>query len=148
MIRVGRLLRADYGIAPGKQIDYMIRPHTQEAAAFLAEDTDAVRAALRAANVTVDIDLKPEKAIPSAISQLGTVYLPVEDVIDVEAELKRLTGELEKVNGHLANTNKKLGNESFVSKAPEKVVAQVRETREKLLTDVEKIQRLIDALEV
>ena len=146
MIRVGRLLRADYGIAPGKKIDYMIRPHTKESAAFLADDLDAVRASLRAENVTVDMDLKPESAIPSAISQLGTVYLPVEDVIDVDAELKRLAAELEKVNGHLANTTKKLSNENFVSKAPENVVAQVRETRDKLLADVEKVQRLIDAL--
>jgi valyl-tRNA synthetase len=146
LIRVGRQLRADYGIAPGKKIDYLIRPHTQEAAAFLAADVDAVQTSLRSERVTIDIDLKPEKATPSAISQLGTVYLPVEDVIDVEAELKKLETELATVNGHLANATRKLENESFVSKAPEAVVDQVRATKDSLLEKVDKVQRLIDAL--
>ncbi len=146
MIRVGRLLRSDYGIAPGKRIDYMIRPHSTEAAAFLAADGVAVRNSLRAEKVTIDVDLKLEAAIPSALSELGAVYLPVEDVIDVAAELERLTSELGKVNGHLKNTMRKLENESFVSKAPDNVVAQVRATKDKLLADADKIQSLINAL--
>ena len=147
MVRVGRLMRTDYGIAPGARIDFMIRPHTQSAAELLASDTVAVRASLRAETVTVDLELNPEKAMPSAVSQLGTLYLPVADVIDIPAELERLNGELAKINGHLTNTTRKLENESFTSKAPENVVAQVRATKGKLLADAEKIQNLIDALQ-
>ena len=146
MIRVGRLLRSDYGIPPGKRIDYMIRPDTKASAAFLADDSVAVRAALRAERVTVDMELKPEKAMPSAVSQLGTVYLPVDDVIDVDAELKRLDSELGKINGFILNATRKLENESFVSKAPEAVVAKVRANKDALLADADKIQCLIDAL--
>jgi valyl-tRNA synthetase len=147
VVRVGRLLRSDYGIAPGKRIDYMIRPDTKEAAAFLKADVSAVRAALRAETVTVDMDLKPEKAVPSAVSQLGTVYLPVENVIDVESEIKRLNAELTKITGFILNATRKLENENFVSKAPEAVVAKARANKDGLLADADKIQRLIDALE-
>ena len=146
MIRVGRLLRSDYGIPPGKRIDYMIRPDTKASAAFLADDSVAIRAALRAERVTVDMELKPEKAMPSGVSQLGTVYLPVDDVIDVDAELKRLDSELGKINGFILNATRKLENESFVSKAPEAVVAKVRANKDALLADADKIQCLIDAL--
>ena len=146
MVRVGRLLRADYGIAPGKRIDYMIRPNTPELAELLVADTGAVKIALRCENITIDIDLKTEKAVPSAMSQLGTVYLPVEDVIDVEAELKRLNDELLKINGFISNATKKLSNERFVNNAPEDVVAQVRETKVGLLAKADKIKGMMESL--
>jgi valyl-tRNA synthetase len=146
MVRVGRLLRADYGIAPGKRIDYMIRPNTPELAELLVADTGAVKIALRCENLTIDIDLKTEKAVPSAMSQLGTVYLPVEDVIDVEAELKRLNDELLKINGFISNATKKLSNERFVNNAPEDVVAQVRETKVGLLAKADKIKGMMESL--
>ncbi len=148
MIRVGRLLRADYNIAPGKHIDYLIRPSTEEARDFLLGDQEAVCAALRSAQVTVDMELKPEKAMPSAVSQLGTLYMPVDGVIDVEAELNKLENELAAINGHIANATRKLENENFVSKAPESVVVKARANKDALLEKAEKVQRLIEALKL
>jgi valyl-tRNA synthetase len=145
MVRAGRQMRADYGIAPGKRIDYMIKPNTKQAAEMLSADKAAVRAALRAENVTVDMDLQPQ-AMPSAISPLGTVYLPVEGVIDVEAELKRLNDELGKVNGYLVNATRKLENQSFVSRAPQDVVDKAKATKAGLLEKADKLKSLIAAL--
>jgi valyl-tRNA synthetase len=145
MVRIGRQMRADYGIAPGKRIDYMIKPNSTEAAEMLIADKAAVRAALRADNIRVDAELQPQ-AMPSAISPLGTVYLPVEDVIDVEAELKRLNDELAKINGYLVNATRKLENQSFVSKAPADVVEKAKATRDGLLEKAEKVKSLIAAL--
>ncbi|MFK8045848.1 MAG: hypothetical protein AB8B72_10145, partial [Crocinitomicaceae bacterium] len=45
------------------------------------------------------------------------------DEIDVEAEVEKLTAELEYTKGFLKSVQKKLSNERFVSGAPEQVVA-------------------------
>jgi valyl-tRNA synthetase (EC 6.1.1.9) len=52
------------------------------------------------------------------------LYVPLEGVVDFVAELARLDKELGKISKELDFVTKKLGNESFVSKAPEDVVAK------------------------
>ena len=66
---------------------------------------------------------------PSAVGFLVKTtqyFVPMEGMIDIEAERKKLAGELEYLEGFLASVQKKLSNERFVSSAPEKVVANER----------------------
>ncbi len=71
-------------------------------------------------------------------------YLPMDDLIDREAEVKRLTKELESAKKQLETVENKLGNETFMSKAPANVIDGVRANGEKLK---EKVQRIEEALE-
>ena len=61
----------------------------------------------------------------------ATVYLPLEDLIDFEQEIERLTKEQTRLTKEIARAKGMLNNEKFVSKAPE---AKVQEEREKLET--------------
>jgi len=140
LVRLGRQLRADYGLAPGRWLDYCIRPDSLDAARRLETDTISLRAALRAETVTVDMGLATETAMPGALTPLGMLYMPLDGVIDIAAERTRLAAELEKVNGFLTGVTRKLENESFIGKAPENVVAQVRVTRDELLEKQAKLQ--------
>jgi valyl-tRNA synthetase len=54
-------------------------------------------------------------------------YVPLEDIIDVEEEIKKLEEELKYAKGFLNSVLKKLGNERFVNNAPEAVVAKERD---------------------
>ena len=58
----------------------------------------------------------------------ATVYLPLEELIDFEQEIERLTKEEERLTKEIARSNGMLNNEKFVSKAP---AAKVQEEREK-----------------
>ena len=72
------------------------------------------------------------------------IYIPLGDLVDFEAEAKRLQKELAAAEEKLAFINKKLGNPGFVNKAPEKVVQQNRDEAAKL---TEKIANLRSSLE-
>lgn len=52
----------------------------------------------------------------------GKVVLPLEGLIDMDKEISRLEKELAKLQSELDRVDKKLSNENFVSKAPEKVI--------------------------
>ena len=67
----------------------------------------------------------------SIVTDVATVYIPLADMIDFEAEKKRLNAELQKIEGEIARVEGKLSNESFVAKAPAAVVNAERAKLEK-----------------
>ncbi|OPZ04019.1 MAG: Valine--tRNA ligase [candidate division BRC1 bacterium ADurb.BinA292] len=147
LIRAGRTLRADYGIPPAQKIDYIVKPLTPALADRLRADEAGIRNLLRAAAVRIDPDFTPGRAMPGAINpRLGSIYLPVADLIDVQAETVRLTAQVEKIRADLGRIQAKLDNVDFVAKAPEAVVAQQRAKRRELAETAEKLTHLIAML--
>ena len=59
------------------------------------------------------------------------LYIPMGQLVDVEKELERIAKELEKARKNLSSLEGKLSNENFVSRAPEHVVADIREKAQK-----------------
>jgi len=146
LIRAGRNLKADYQIPASKQVDFIVKPADAEIEAKLKSDRDNLIALLKASNVTVEAEFVPDKAMPTGVSKLGHIYLPLDGVIDREEEVQRLTGKLDKVVRDLSITSAKLENQTFVSKAPPDVVQKQRDRREELLEDQQKLTRLIEVL--
>ena len=80
------------------------------------------------------------------ITNDAKVYIPMGDLIDFEAEKKRLEKELAAAQDKLDFINKKLNNPGFVNKAPEKVVAQNREDAAKLVEKIAQIKSSIEEI--
>ena len=146
LVRIGRTLRADCGIAPAQAVDFTLRPLSPEHAGRLAADTATVVALLKAGTFAIDKDFAPAKAMPSGITPLGTLYMSLEGVMDVEAEKKKLSTQLGKVDEDLQRVTRKLENMDFVSKAPPQVVDQQKARKAELLEKREKLTKLIDML--
>ena len=146
LIRVGRMLRTDCGIAPGQKIDYIIKSNTPDFTTRLKADLGALKAMLKAKDVVVDDAFVPGTAMPSALTAIGTVYMPVEGLIDVKAESAKLSKQLDELGGHLERANLKLNNPSFVQKAKPEVVAQFEKSRDELQEKYTKTKRLLEML--
>ena len=65
------------------------------------------------------------------ITDSATIYIPLADIVDFEAERERLNKELAATDGEIKRAEGKLSNESFTSRAPEAVVNAEREKLEK-----------------
>ncbi|MFH0953463.1 MAG: valine--tRNA ligase [Verrucomicrobiota bacterium] len=146
LVRIGRTLRADYGIVPAQKVDFAVRPVSAEAAAQLEGDRATIIALLKAGSFKIDPDFVPAKAMPSGLTPLGTIYMSLEGLLDVQAEIKRLAGQLHKMDQDLRNVAKKLDNMDFVSKAPADVVEQQRARRRDLLEKRDKLAKMIEML--
>ncbi|OGV67670.1 MAG: valine--tRNA ligase [Lentisphaerae bacterium RIFOXYC12_FULL_60_16] len=146
LVRAGRMLKLDYGVAASREVDYRIKPNTSDAAVRLLADETSLKSALKARSLVIDAALQPDQAMPSAVCGMGTVFMPVEDLIDVAAELARLTGQRGKVVSDLERVAAKLANVTFVSKAPAEVVDQQKRRQQELLEQKEKLDRLVETL--
>ena len=74
----------------------------------------------------------------------ATVYLPLEELINFEQEIERLTKEEARLTKEIARSNGMLNNEKFVSKAP---AAKVQEERDKLETYQQMMAQVKERLE-
>ena len=74
----------------------------------------------------------------------ATAYVPLEELIDFEQEIERLTKEEARLTKEIARASGMLNNEKFVSKAPE---AKVQEERDKLETYKQMMEQVKERLE-
>ena len=91
----------------------------------LATHDEAIRRLARLESIKTT-DSPPAKSL-QLVEGEATYALPVGDVIDLDAERKRLGREIEKLHGEAGKLKAKLGNKSFLERAPEEVVEEQRE---------------------
>ena len=95
-----------------------------------------------------ELDIQSDKAgiADDAVSIVvpdAVVYVPLEELIDFEQEIERLTKEEARLNKEIARANGMLNNEKFVSKAPQ---AKVDEEKAKLEKYTQMLEQVKDRL--
>ena len=95
-----------------------------------------------------DITYVAQKGDGTSSFLIGTTEyaVPLGDLIDVEAEIKKAEAELKHLEGFLAGIQKKLGNERFVNNAPEQVVALERKKASDSLEKIAALKETIKSL--
>ncbi len=59
------------------------------------------------------------------------IFIPLDDLVDFNAEFDRLTKEKKKLEGEVKRVSGKLSNQGFLAKAPEKVINEEKEKQAK-----------------
>ena len=122
-----RQVRAQYSVAPSKRIEAAVSAADAATAEALAGARATVErlAGLSALDIGVDV----EKPAASAAVVVGrhAVFVPLAGTIDLAAERARLGREIDAKRGFLRQVEGKLANETFVSRAPDAVVAVERQ---------------------
>ena len=128
-------------------------PPSRKAAVYVATEYEAIfndcaPFFVRLASAS-EVKVAKEHAIDGAVqiaTQSARIFLPMDDLIDKAKERERLTREKEKAEKEVMIHTNKLANENFVSKAPEKVVNDIREKLAKAKELLEKIESSLAAL--
>ena len=88
----------------------------------------------------VSVEKCPAENAVNIVCTLGKVYIPFDQLVDIEAEIKRLNKELENAKAELNRVNGKLNNQGFMAKAPAQLIEQEKEKKikfEQLITSIE-----------
>ncbi len=127
-VRVIRNARREAGVEPARRIEAVLKPGARSAVLETESDFLARLARIDPLVILGDGDTPPEKSI-SLIAGGMEIHLPLEGMIDIDVERKRLTSELERLDGEIARADKALSNKKFIERAPADVVQKRRDDR-------------------
>lgn len=137
-----RTIRSEKQVSPGRKIIAILQAEA-EAGQILKDNSEYLKVLAGLESLEISLPgIKPERAV-GAIANGVQIYLPLEGLVDIEEEIKRLEKELNKAEEELARAEQKLANPGFVNKAPTAVVEKEREKARLMADTVEKLRRLL-----
>jgi valyl-tRNA synthetase len=139
-VNLGRGLKSTFNLS--KKVRFILKANTE----LPTHEIEVLRILLNAEPLDVDAAFTPGKGTPVAITPLGELYLPLEGLIDVEAERARLTKELTKATDELGKVRAKLADENFTSKVPQKVLDEHKSREADWAEKLSKVQTMMEAL--
>ncbi|KOO52336.1 valine--tRNA ligase [Viridibacillus arvi] len=126
IIRAVRNIRAEVQTPMSKKVPLYVSAKDAATLAVLEDNKAYLEKFCNPEPLTLGEGIEAPGQCMSAVVSGAELFLPLEGLIDVAAEIERLSHELEKWNKEVKRVQGKLNNERFVSKAPDDVVAAER----------------------
>jgi valyl-tRNA synthetase len=131
-----RRFRAEHGLSPRSDLDVRILAPDDVVAPWWNTQFESM-----ARFTPTWIDVAPTDGTFTRVVAGGAqAFISLEGVVDIAAETERLSKAIADIEGELAKSEKKLGNEQFVAKAPEDVVAKEQAKADEFRARLEKLQ--------
>lgn len=147
IIKSIRNIRAEADAAPGKKLSAVILSAEGKEQVVKAGE----RHIKKLANITEITFITDKSEVPeevmSAVVDGAEVFIPLDDIMDYEAEYDRLVKEKKKLEGEVKRVLGKLSNQGFISKAPEKVINEEKEKQAKYEEMLAKVTERLSIVE-
>ncbi|MEW5745757.1 MAG: valine--tRNA ligase [Nitrospirota bacterium] len=142
-----RSIRGELNISPSVELTVAIRTLSKEAEEVLSATLAALKKLTRARDVTIGPGVERIKGSAVSVQKDMEIYIPIEGLLDVGAEVGRLRKEMGKVDESLSFLNRKLQNEDFLRNAPRSVLEKDRAKFDDLVSKKGKIEETLTLLE-
>ena len=124
-----RAARAEMNVPPATQLRLVVKDSNSVTASRIETHREILTKLARLSAVEFDDQASAKGALQIVVDE-ATYILPLAGVLDVAAEKQRLAKEIAKLKGEIGKLDAKLGNDSFIAKAPPEVVEEQRERRD------------------
>ena len=138
-VRKARNLRAEYRIPSNRKARFILRSQPDWASAELA----TFGRLINAEEVAIQPLYEPASGVPRVLTEMGELYMPLDGLVDIEAEKARLKKEIAKTRADLEATSRKLGNPSFADNAPGAVVEEHRKRQTALGERLAQLEKML-----
>jgi len=147
IIRGVRNIRAEMNVAPNRKAKSFIVCDNEKLCAGFEEMKASAAPLMSASEISIQAvktDIG-EDAVSVVVTD-AVVYLPLAELVDFEAEILRLEKEEARLEKELARVNGMLGNERFISKAPEAKINEEKAKLEKYTQMMEQVKERLAGL--
>ncbi len=129
--------RSEMNIPPSKKAKVYIK--TDKADVFSQAAIFFEKLASASETAVCGDDFVPPANAVSCVVEGAQLFMPLDDLVDKEKELERLTKEKERLMGEIKRVEGKLNNQGFVAKAPAQVVEEERKKEAKYREMLDKV---------
>lgn len=138
IIKAVRQIKSKTGAPPSKKVDLFV---ITENVKLLKDCGDLIKKLAGVEEISV-ISCKEElkEKVVTQVLNGFELYIPLGELVDIKAEIERLTKELSKTEEEIARANSKLNNAGFIAKAPKELVENEKKKLEKYLELKGKLQ--------
>lgn len=146
-VRGIRNVRTQMNVAPSKKVRVFVVSDREEILSAFRAGKLFFQSLAGATEVAVQSDKEgiAEDAVSVVIAN-ATLYIPFEELVDIAQEIGRLEKEEKRLEGELKRVNGMLGNERFLSKAPQEKIAEEKEKLEKYTQMMEQVKQRLGQL--
>ncbi|MDY5423011.1 valine--tRNA ligase [Hornefia butyriciproducens] len=142
-----RNIRGEAGAPPSRKLTAVIVAQGED----LSRIREGERYIRELANLTEITFTETKDGVPgdamSAVIAGAQIFIPLEELVDIDAELERLTKEKQRLTKEVERAEKKLSNPGFVAKAPEKVVEEEKTKKARYEEMLEKVSQQLANVE-
>ena len=145
-IKAVRNIKVEMNVPPSRKTKLIFVAGPAERS-ILSTGTKFFERLAGASEITVQADKSgiPQDTVAAVIAG-AEIYIPLEDLVDIHKEIERLEKEKVNLEKELERVDSKLNNESFVAKAPVKVIEEERAKKGKYSEMYEKLMERLNSL--
>ncbi len=140
-----RNIRGELNVPPAKEAELWVRTEDEEKRAVIRANEKAVQKLARLSRIRFEAE-RPKTAA-GAVVQGIEIFVPLAELINVDAERSRLKKEIDRLSAQLEALDKKLSNENFVSRAPQDVIEKERQKKNDWESHRQKLQAALNSLD-
>ncbi|MBW4084730.1 valine--tRNA ligase [Paenibacillus sp. S150] len=126
VIRAVRNVRAEVNVPMSKKVELIIKAANKETLSIISRNNNYIGRFCNTSSFEAGLAPNTPDKVMSAVITGAELLLPLAGLIDIEQEIIRLEKEVQLLNSEVERVEKKLGNQSFVAKAPAKVIEEER----------------------
>ena len=147
-VRGIRNVRSEMNVPPSRKAQVFVVSENENITNAFTEGKLFFEALAYASEVTIqkDKDGIAEDAV-SVVIPNATLYIPFAELVDIKQEIERLQKEEKRLLGELSRVNGMLGNERFISKAPQAKIDEEKEKLQKYTQMMEQVKNRLQQLE-
>lgn len=141
-----RNVRSQWKIKPQEPVQCVIVPYTAKQKEQLEGAAQDIQHLAKIGQLTLEQNRNTVKNSAMALVQSVKIFVPLEGLVNIEEEKKKLLQELSQKQKAMEALEGRLNNEAFVSKAPEDVIIKEKERLSELKRDIEALKQILDNL--
>jgi len=138
-----RNIRAFWNIKPNETVDAFIIPADSSLHRLLSEHSVDIQRLARLKNLSLDLKAPVLKNTATALVGTIKVFIPLEGLIDLNAEKKRMSADIIQKRKAIDGLNARLNNADFTAKAPEEIITKEKERLDTLNKEVSELKSVL-----